>query len=220
MDRHLTWSLLKLLSQKCSLPWLLGGDFNEILSACEKDGGLPRCRRQMDDFKEVVEYCRVKSLHSHGPKFTWRGVRSGEEVAVRLDRVLASSDWTDIFHTSHALNLMPSKSDHLPILIKVREFRPKKKRKKKRFRFEEGWLLGEDCQKMVELGWNVASGGDPFSRICNNYKTQEMFYRSGVALFLGTSRRISRRLDISLLTFFILLSRPHLWWTVWPLKQS
>lgn len=121
----------------------------------------------MDEFREAVEYCRVKSLHSHGPQFTWRGVRSGEEVAVRLDRFMATSDWTDIFHASRALNLMPSKSDHLPILIEVRELRPKKKRKKKRFRFEEGWLLGEDCQKMVELGWNVDSGGDPFSRICN-----------------------------------------------------
>lgn len=35
-DRHLLWSLLKVLSQKFSHPWLLGGDFNEVLSHHEK----------------------------------------------------------------------------------------------------------------------------------------------------------------------------------------
>lgn len=36
VDRHHTWNLIKVLSQKVSLPWLLGGDFNEILSRSEK----------------------------------------------------------------------------------------------------------------------------------------------------------------------------------------
>lgn len=167
MDRHRTWSLLKLLSQKCTLPWLLGGGFNEILSSQEKEGGLPRCTRQMDGFREAVNFYSLMELHSVGPKFTWRGTRSGENILVKLDRFLANSDWFSFFHASRALNLKPNNSDHLPILIQIREFSPKKKMKKRRFCFEESWLLEDECRLVMEAAWEDASGLDPHSKIGN-----------------------------------------------------
>lgn len=147
-DRHRTWSLLKTLYPRCSLPWLLGGDFNEILSRDEKIGGVPRRYGQMDAFREALDYCSILNISSVGPRFTWRGNRGGDEVLVRLDRFLASNEWLELFPMSRALNLKPSKSDHLPILIEVREKRPRKKKKNKRFRFEELWLRDEDCKRL------------------------------------------------------------------------
>ncbi|KAM1988163.1 hypothetical protein ACFX15_035332 [Malus domestica] len=38
-EHHLSWTLLAMLSQQCSLPWLCVGDFNEVLSALEQLGG-------------------------------------------------------------------------------------------------------------------------------------------------------------------------------------
>lgn len=89
------------------------------------------------------------------------------EVKVRLDRFVASSSWNNRFPASRVLHLNPSMSDHLPILLQVREHRPKKRRRKKRFRFEEFWLHDEDCKKMVELGWEGANGGTALTRVCN-----------------------------------------------------
>jgi endonuclease/exonuclease/phosphatase family metal-dependent hydrolase len=131
IDRHLSWSLLKLLAQKSTLPWLLGGDFNEVLAGHEKWGGSSRNPRQINNFSEVVNFCSLQSIHSLGPQFTWRGIRHGDEILVRLDRFLSSSSWSDCFPASKAVNLKPSCSDHLPILIEIREFNPRKKRKKK-----------------------------------------------------------------------------------------
>ena len=37
-----TWNLMRLLHQQVTLPWICIGDFNEILSANEKQGGGPR----------------------------------------------------------------------------------------------------------------------------------------------------------------------------------
>ncbi|KAK9927239.1 hypothetical protein M0R45_024432 [Rubus argutus] len=76
-DRHQSWSLLKLLSQKSQLPWLMGGDFNEILESHEKEGGQARCARQMIDFREAVQFCSLSNIHAMGPRFTWRGMRGG-----------------------------------------------------------------------------------------------------------------------------------------------
>lgn len=147
-DRHLTWTLIKLLSQKTSLPWLLGVDFNEITSRLEKKGGPPSCHRQMDGFKHALAFSSLYDVPSVGPKFT-------------------NTSWKALFPASRAVNLLPNKSDHLPILMEVREFSPKRKKKKRRFRFEDFWLQDEDCLQVIETGWDSSTGRDPFSRICN-----------------------------------------------------
>lgn len=165
-NRHLSWSLMKLLAQKSSLPWLMGEDFNEVLVNNEKMGGLRRCARQMSAFREALDFCSLVNIHAVGPQFTWRGIRGGEEIRVRLDRFIASTSWSEMFPASRAVNLKPNKSDHLPILYEIRDFSPRKKRKKKKFCFEDSWLLNEECKRCVEDGWNCAAGDEPFSTIC------------------------------------------------------
>lgn len=41
-DKHLTWALMKNLAEDVTVPWLMCGDFNEILDANEKWGGSSR----------------------------------------------------------------------------------------------------------------------------------------------------------------------------------
>lgn len=48
--RYHSWNLLKRLNCSSTLPWLVGGDFNEILSHSEKSGGAPRPANQMAAF--------------------------------------------------------------------------------------------------------------------------------------------------------------------------
>ncbi|KAA3470617.1 reverse transcriptase [Gossypium australe] len=43
--KNLAWSTLKNLAQGCDYPWLVAGDFNEIMYSFEKRGGLPRDHR-------------------------------------------------------------------------------------------------------------------------------------------------------------------------------
>ncbi|KAL6205410.1 hypothetical protein ACLB2K_022670 [Fragaria x ananassa] len=117
---HLTWELLKKLGGQDNGPWLLGGDFNEILSSIEKERGQIRAERQMDGFREVLNVCNLKDLYYTGPSFTWRGNRHGVEVKERLDRFLGNGAWLQLFPTSKVTHLLPNESDHLPILIQIR----------------------------------------------------------------------------------------------------
>ncbi|XP_062021202.1 uncharacterized protein LOC133737713 [Rosa rugosa] len=121
----------------------------------------------MDGFRDVVDVCGLHDMQFSGPKFTWKGIRGGMEVRVRLDRFLASIRWMDCFPKSRVIHLKPCTSDHLPILMEVREARARRKRKKKRFCFEECWLRDEECKRVVERGWESVSGSDPFAKVCN-----------------------------------------------------
>lgn len=70
-EKHLSWELLKTLCTASNLPWLVVGDINQILFEAEKEGGVPRSQRDMDDFREALDECRLKDLGFFGKSFTW-----------------------------------------------------------------------------------------------------------------------------------------------------
>ncbi|KAK7840977.1 hypothetical protein CFP56_016020 [Quercus suber] len=55
-----TWTLLESL-----------GDYNEIVSQAESSGSHARPARQMERFKQVINYCGFHVLGFVGPPFTW-----------------------------------------------------------------------------------------------------------------------------------------------------
>lgn len=55
-NRSSTWNLIRTLNSIEQMPWLLGGDFNEVLHLHEKRGGRPRSVNHIGAFKEVLTY--------------------------------------------------------------------------------------------------------------------------------------------------------------------
>lgn len=47
------------------------GDFNEILSCTEKEGGSLRADRDMDAFRSCLDDCGLQDLGFRGSAFTW-----------------------------------------------------------------------------------------------------------------------------------------------------
>lgn len=59
-------------------PWMVIGDFNEILLTTEKVGGAAADSNRISRFGRWVQKCQLIDLGSKGPRFTWRGgVRNG-----------------------------------------------------------------------------------------------------------------------------------------------
>lgn len=56
-QKNSSWNLLRKLGQDQNLPWVVNGDFNEIMYSHEKSRGLPREERRMEVFQEVLEEC-------------------------------------------------------------------------------------------------------------------------------------------------------------------
>jgi hypothetical protein len=84
--RHESWALLHHLQHFCPGAWLCVGDFNEIVEQSEKQGGVPRRDRQMEQFRNVLKDCGLSDLGFLGPKFTWtNGQQGGNYMQERLD---------------------------------------------------------------------------------------------------------------------------------------
>lgn len=93
--RSQSWALLHRLSQMSEfqlLPWLIGGDFNEILYDSEKKrGGSMRSLSQISAFQDVLNLCKLKDSSCSGDRFTWCNRRQNEHIIFeRLDRFICS----------------------------------------------------------------------------------------------------------------------------------
>lgn len=66
-----------------SAPWMVGGDFNDILNKEEKLGGLEFTQMEAVDFAQCINNCGLNEVHFSGSKFTWRNGRINEACISR-----------------------------------------------------------------------------------------------------------------------------------------
>lgn len=88
-------------------------------------------------------------MKSHA--FTWEKSRGTTNfIEERLDRVLITSGWFNLFRNAEVLNLEVETSDHSALLLRYGNF---SSQSRKRFRFENYWVSESDCKEVVRYGW-------------------------------------------------------------------
>lgn len=70
-DREDSWGVLKNLFNGNNIPWLICGDFNEVMCSFENKGGLPRDEKRMELFRKALEFCQLNDVGYLGRWFTW-----------------------------------------------------------------------------------------------------------------------------------------------------
>lgn len=165
-DRNQSWQLLKDLSDRCSLPWVVIGDFNEILHSGEKQYGPQRLESQMRGFREALGYGDLLDLGFSGPATTWWN----SETLLRLDRAVCTPAWCDLFGHARLQHLLPSDSDHLPILLRASTVPIAKRPRIHRFKFEAHWLQQNECDDVVKEAWSTEVIGFPMFQVTRKIK--------------------------------------------------
>jgi len=142
------WSYLRGLRTRFVQPWLLLGDFNDILIPSEQKGGS-FSQASAEKFADMIENCNLLDLDFFGSKFTWQSrCRGGLLVSRRLDRGLCDVDWRLSFPEAIVEHLVRLQSDHNPILLRCctgvssRADRP--------FRFQAAWCTHEAYPEIVK----------------------------------------------------------------------
>lgn len=86
--RRNSWTLLRRLAALSDLPWVILGDFNDILRSNEKRGRHGHSSWLINDFRDTLTDCGLTDLEMEGHPYTWERSRGTERwVEERLDRV-------------------------------------------------------------------------------------------------------------------------------------
>ena len=79
-------------------------------------------------------------------------MQEGEcRICLRLDRALATPEWSTRFGEMKVYHLVDSTSDHCALL--VTDPKTKHRPKVRRFHFEAHWTKREDCKAIIEASW-------------------------------------------------------------------
>lgn len=154
--RYKLWDFIESIDDSCN-PWLLIGDFNQIMSLNDKWAGSSRIRGN----ERPMEVFNSKSLHeivSKGGICTWSNNRqSNQRILEKLDRSWCNSKWMDLFDNSW-IEIMPiACSDNAPILLHTEGIVNKTNR---RFHFEAMWLHHSECQNIIQEVWSSTSSSN------------------------------------------------------------
>ena len=154
--RKIFWDYLQNLVAIVSLPWVLLGDFNDMLSDDEKMGGLPVNRHRITTFRNCMDKYGLMDLGFQGPRFTWttKSPIWQNIIKEQLDRRLGNVEWKLLFPTAEIHDLPRVKSDHCPILLITNPLEPKSP---KPFRFEQMWLTDPTFLSLVEDSWKAST---------------------------------------------------------------
>jgi len=118
--RRESWDLLSTLAHHSSLPWVVVGDFNDLLFQSEKREGNPHPASLLCGFGETVDACGLVQLPMRGYQFTWEKGRGTEGwIEERLDKVLATDSWCSMQVMSSVENIRARSSDHSMLFIGI-----------------------------------------------------------------------------------------------------
>jgi hypothetical protein len=86
---------LRGILSRCQSPRLLGGDFNLILDARDKNNDNIN-RAMMARFRRMVNDLDLKEIIMVGRKYTWSNARRSPTL-VKLDRAICTEDWEALY---------------------------------------------------------------------------------------------------------------------------
>ncbi|CAI9115379.1 OLC1v1016269C1 [Oldenlandia corymbosa var. corymbosa] len=202
-------------------PWMVCGDFNVIRCLDEYNGVSVQDHSAIEDFNMCIQACNLLEIPAVGEDFTWGGTRQTGWVSKKLDRVLFSNEWLDLFQVNSIENLSRKTSDHSPML---HMFGVQGVSKPRVFQFQQMWLQRPEFISVVKENWeqpidgfgmiafslklrrlkaklkewNKSCFGDVFANLKEAEATVQHFEKHDLIIFTKGTQRSLRRLN----TFF------------------
>ncbi|PSS19303.1 Endonuclease, partial [Actinidia chinensis var. chinensis] len=164
VGRRPLWHNLRRLSYTSQNPWILLGDFNNVLSPDERINGQPVTMYETREFKECCYDIGISDIRSAGVFHTW----TNNKTWCKLDRAMINRSWIQRGFSAQANFDLPGiLSDHSPCTISIlgdndRGACP--------FKFFNMWTRHENFLELVNNSWGENIRGSAMFKLCKKLK--------------------------------------------------
>ncbi|GLT63636.1 hypothetical protein SLA2020_361860 [Shorea laevis] len=148
------WDELCEVAKYFNGPWLVIGDFNDVVDQVEKFGGAPISQSRVRAYTDCMGDYNLMDIGYTGGRFTWVNMRENNHIIrERLDRAWANPDWRLQFPDANLLHLPRISSDHNPLLLYLDT--PLLRSGNKPFRLEKFWLNHFEFHDLISPIWST-----------------------------------------------------------------
>lgn len=162
LSRVSLYEYLESMKDHMTVPWLLLGDFNEVIRQEDKRGGREVRGHSVDRMRHMIEVCQLLEVDFTGPRFTWTNGQSGNLlIEKRLDQGWANEDWFSKFCKAHVQHLPRINSDHHPLLLDLSDT-GHHRLPKRSFKFQACWMEHRDFATFMENAWQESMAGSTY----------------------------------------------------------
>jgi hypothetical protein len=162
-ENPMIWSKIKEYADVAGSAFCCMGDFNAVPTVIDKYGGSQTLNTNNRTFRHLLSQANLIDMGYSGPAFTWTNSQhTSNPIYQRLDRVLISPYWQELFPKAQVKHLHMLYSDHAPILLQARPPEPASKD----FRMEHWWMRLEGFDQECRRLWLGSEGMDWNSRHC------------------------------------------------------
>ena len=154
--------------------WCFCGDFNAVRTRSERKSiyGSVGCSRETYGFKNFIETNLLLDLPLVGKKYTW--FKANGSAKSRLDRILVSEEWLQVWPSSKQYIQWREVSDHCAIVVKSvdKDWGPKPFRTIDAWHMEKGFtgMVKEMWQSYVVQGNEITKLKDKLKRLKGDLK--------------------------------------------------
>ncbi|XP_074313875.1 uncharacterized protein LOC141649075 [Silene latifolia] len=159
------WKSLQRYKSMHHGPWLVGGDFNNLLFSNERLGGAEVTLADIKPFQDCLHCCDLVDIKAIGSFFTWNNKQELETLVYsRLDRCLINDEWMNMFPEAYAYFMPEGYFDHCPCVVYPFG---KPITRKPRFKYFNMWRLDPNFNQVVCEGWHKEfRGTQMFQHVC------------------------------------------------------
>ena len=132
--------------------------------------------RATDIFNSIINALALREIYISGGKYTWSN-NLAHPTLEKLDRILMSEGWEDLFPMASVRKLVREISDHNPLLLSDGE-EGREAPKPHEFRFNLAWIKDKDFLPTVSRIWSrKVHSSDPIDSLNIKLKRFNKFFK-------------------------------------------
>lgn len=169
--RRALWDRLREFGYDGAKPWLVCGDFNNLLQLEDRIGGVQPKAYEIDDFLNCCVDLGLVDIKYLGARYTWNNGRTWSKI----DRAMCNQCW--LMEGNYALaNFLPPGcvSDHSPCVVNLVDMHHKPRPS---FMFFNMWADHSKFLEIVDREWNMEVIGTRQFSICRKLKALKQSLR-------------------------------------------